>query len=231
MSGADDDLQGAAGVSMRALIGTEDETESGRHFSVTGGEGPELDDGDDDWAFTIPPGIARFLKPDETKVIPVRRHPALLALPGLAVVGGLAAAVALNSWLYETGHASGAVVHPLWWLYLIAFAWGAYRWLDWRQTWFVITGHRIVLIEAVWVLGRKVTMLPINKMRDVKLEQPVFGRLFGYGSLDFASIGTEGALDRVDCLPWPEWLYRHICDLSMPETERHVVKKTGGGAA
>jgi hypothetical protein len=223
-----DDLHGEAGVSIRALIATEDETEPAHYHAIGGGDAPEHSDADDDWAFDIPPSIQHYLKPDETKVIPVRFHYALLLLPALACIGGLAAAVALNSWLYEAGAATPTAVHLIWIAYLVALGWAAWRWLEWRQTWFVITGHRLLLIETRHLLGRKVSMLPIDKMRDVLISQTAIGRLAGYGTLDFASIGTERALDKVDFLPWPEWLYRHICDLSMPESERKVVKKRAG---
>ncbi len=224
MSG-DDDLHGAAGVSIRQLIGAGDEDEPAvRYHAITAGEQPELG-GPDGWHFEIPRQVAPYLKADEEKIIPVRFHMARLILPALAAGGGLAVAAGLNSWLYETGQAPPGLVHVIWLAWLAGLGWALYRWIEWRQTWFVITGHRLVLIESRRMLGRRVTMLPIAKMRDVKLEITPVGRLAGYGTLDFASIGTEGALDRVGFLPHPEWLYQEICDLAMPEETRKVVKR------
>ncbi len=224
MSG-DEDLHGAAGVSIRQLIGAEEEEPALRHRAVIGGEQPELGPGEDGWHFEIPRMIAPYLKPDEDKVIPVRLHWSRLALPGLAAVGGLMAAIGLNSWMYEAGNAPALAVHVIWLAWLAGLGWALYRWAEWRQTWFVITGHRLVLIESRHLLARRVSMLPISKMRDVRLEQTVPGRIAGYGTLDFASIGTEQALDRVQFLPWPEWLYKEICELAMPEETRKVVKR------
>jgi len=223
------DLTGAAGVSMRQLVAEEDEL-AARHHLISADRQPELDQAEDIWVYEIPRSIEPYLKADEWKVIPVRLHQCLLLVPALAAVGGLALAIAANALLYVDGHATIGPVRLVWFLWLAALGWAAWRWIEWRQTWFVITGHRLILIETRRLIGRQVTMLPVSKMRDVKLLQTVPGRLFRYGTLDFASIGTEGALDVVRFLPRPEWLYQEVCNLSMPETERKVVKRQGSAA-
>ena len=224
-----------AGVSVRQALAAEDDEKTPdeappdrtRHHKVAAATDP-VTATEDDWAdLPIPPEVGRYLKADETKVIPVRLHQALLLLPAAAAVGGTLLAAALNGWLYEANRATPAAVHTIWILWLAAFGWAAYRWLQWRQTWFVITGHRLMLIECKRLIGRKVSMLPISKLRDVALLQTAPGRVLGYGTLDFASIGTEGALDKVRFLPWPEWLYKEVCDLSMPEPERKAMKRPG----
>ncbi len=218
-----DDLYGAAGVPAD-YEATEDDEQEWTPDTARGG----VEDDEGGWHFDIPAGVGRYLKPDEEKVIPLRRHVGLLALPALATAGGLAAAITINAWLYYHGGEPGWALHLLWLSWIAVLGWSAYKWLSWRQTWFVVTGHRIMLIQSVRVLGRHVTMLPISKLRDVKLEQTVSGRMAGYGTLDFASIGTENALDRVDFLPYPEWLYQQISELSMPEDTRKVVKQRRG---
>jgi hypothetical protein len=191
--------------------------------------GPGHEDFAADWGeWDIPPAVAAYLKHDETKAIPMRRHIVRLLGPAAAVIGGLVAAIALNSYAYETHRAAHLTVHVIWWAYLIGAAWGIYKYLEWRQTWFVITGHRLMLVETTRLLGRRVRMLPIDKLRDCEFSQTPLGRVWKYATFTFASIGTGGtdrSLSEVQYLPWPEWLYERISELMMPTPTRRVVNR------
>jgi hypothetical protein len=229
-----EDLHGEAGISMRALeetesdeaaIGIEDETPAARWSGIAAAPATDpLETGDDE-QLEVPRSVMSYLMDDETDIIAVRLHECLLLTPALAAVGGLLVAITLNSLLYATGKAGPILVYTLWALWGIALIWAACRWLEWRQTWFLVTGHRVMLVHAKYLIGRTVDQLPIDKMRDLRLDRPVVGRICGYGTLDFASIGTEGALDMVRFLPHPDWLYREICALKMPDTERKVITR------
>lgn len=256
----DADLQGAAGVSFRALEAEADEAadleaaqadddddEDAAEAIAGEGAGPRpvrlggvtaewpsgrgRDDGRAGWDFEIPRTVAPYLKADETRVIPMRLHHIRLLMPALVTVGGLLAAIALNAWAYASGHDAPIVVHVTWGLWAVGVAWSAYMWAEWRQTWFVVTGHRVIFIKSTRLLGRHVTMLPISKMRDLAYQQTGLGRLLGYATFDFASIGTEKALDLIRFIPWPEWTYQQITELIMPDTDRRAVKqgRTGRG--
>lgn len=193
------------------------------------GRGPAHADVTAEWEdFYIPPAVSAYLKPDEYRVIAVRRHVIRLLGPAAAFVGGLALSVALNGWAYETGHANPTTVHLIWWSWIIGAAWAVYKWLEWRQTWFVVTGFRLMLVETTRLLGRRVRMLPLDKLRDLEFSQTPLGRWQGYARFTFASIGTGGAdnaLTAVDYLPWPEWLYTQINMLTMPTMTGRVVRK------
>lgn len=233
------DLHGEAGISMRDLeaeetdetaIGAdEDETPAARWHGLTASPAtdPFTDDSGHDIA--VPRAIRRYLLPDEDDIIAVQLSVALLLGPAVAAVGGLLLAIAVNGWLYAIGKAAPGPVYTVWLLWAGALGWAAYRWVEWRQTWFVVTGHRIFLRQAKRVIGVGVSQLPIDKMRDLRLEQTVLGRMFGYGTLDFASIGTEKALDVVNFLPWPDWLYQEINKLKMPDTERKALRVRAPG--
>jgi hypothetical protein len=237
---ARDDLEGAAGISMRAAL--EDDDQAAQTLAAEGDEPtnrvslrdqvaadaqPPIGPGEDPWEIDVPPMVARYLKGDETRAIPVRLHMSRLLVPGLVTVGGLALAAALNGWAYAAHHATGTIVHPIWWAWLAGLGWSAWRYLEWRQTWFVVTGHRIMTIQAKHLIGRDVTMLPIPKLRDLAYRQTPLGRVLGYATFDFASIGTEKALDLVRFVPYPEWMYQRITELIMPEIDRRAVKRTG----
>lgn len=234
----DDDMTGAAGVSMRQVIAEDDEAGDSTapqlavRQVVGAGDQPTIGDGDDGWDFAIPRTVGRYLKADETRVIPLRLHVVRLTIPALAAVGGLAAAVALNAWLYTIGQASAIVVHLIWWTYLIGAIWALYRWHEWRNTWFVVTGHRIMHIRSRHAFGIKIDMVPLEKIRDIGYYQTAFGRLTrvqgGYGSFKFTSIGTDNEHEIVDFVPYPEWFYRRMCELAMPEDQRRAVRKQRG---
>ena len=233
---SDDDMSGAAGVGLSHYLATaedEDTHESTPRITVravSGDDHPEHDTVPDPWAAAAPPRmVAPFLKRDETKVTCVQLSLFLLLGPAVVLAGGFAIAATVNSLLYIHHAASPAPVYTLWLLWAAGAAWAAWRWLEWRQTWFVITGHRIMLVQARYLIGRKVAMLPVEKIRDVELRLPAAGRIFGYGTLDFASIGTERALDVVNFLPWPYQLYQQVCEMIMPETERKAMKRKPRG--
>lgn len=238
---AKDDLQGAAGISIgQALEVEQDEQAEADTDEYAADTGPArvdvremADPGDpgthtaaeESWTFDIPPMVAQYLKPDEARVIPVRQHIARLLVPAIAFAGGLLAAVALNAWAYSAGRAAPDVVHVLWIGWMIAAGWSLWRYMIWRQTWFIVTGHRVMMIETSPWLSRRVTMLPIDKLRDMEYTQSLTGRVFGFGTFRFTSIGTERALQEVRFLPWPEWIYQQISELTMPTPERKAMKR------
>lgn len=233
---SDDDMSGAAGVGLSHYLATaedEDTHESTPRITVravSGDDHPEHDTVPDPWAAAAPPRmVAPFLKRDETKVTCVQLSLFLLLGPAVVFFGGLLTVIAANALLYDIGHATPAVIYTLWILWAAGALWALRRWIEWRQTWFVVTGHRILLVEARYLIGRKVSMLPVEKIRDVELRLPAAGRIFGYGTLDFASIGTERALDVVNFLPWPYQLYQQVCEMILPETERKAMKRKPGG--
>lgn len=215
---SDDDRQGAddsaAGLSLREVLATEDEENevAARHYSAD-----DLDD-DDGPTDALPSTIIPYLKPDEHRVIATQQHWVRLIAPGIAFVGGLVAAIAANALLYADHHAAAWPVHLIWILWLAAAAWSGIKYAEWRQQWFVITGHRLILIYGV--LSRHVDMLPISKLRDVHFDQSWTGQRFGYASFTCDSIATEGALNTIAYLPHPEYLYREICVLVMPPDDK-----------
>jgi membrane protein YdbS with pleckstrin-like domain len=233
---AKDDLDGAAGVSLSQVIAEEEEADEDQADDpgssrvdvrqlVGGGDRPARPEVDAGWDFGIPLMVLKYLKPDEERAIPVRQHPALLILPALVFLGGLLAAIALNGWAYETNHNPPIVFHAIWIIWVAGALWAVYQYVLWRQTWFVVTGHRVMLIETTKWLGRKVTMLPIDKLRDCEYTQTALGRVIGYGTFRFSSIGTERALQEVVFLPYPEWIYQQISELTMPAGDRKAIKR------
>jgi hypothetical protein len=204
VSEPDDDA--APGVSLADLTGL---------AIVTGGAAPDdrytgIDLESDD----IPALVAGFLLPNEVDVIAVRRHWIVLIPAAAAAVGGLAAAIALNSWAYESGTASLLLVRTIWIGWVAGLGWATLQWARWHVTWFVATSQRLMYITGLF--RRRVTPLPLSRLTDCRMEQDVPGRRIGFGTLICESFATDHALHRVTFLPEIQWLFNQIWQLRIP---------------
>jgi membrane protein YdbS with pleckstrin-like domain len=166
--------------------------------------------------------VARYLMPSELTagVKAFRQHWIVLALPGLAVVGGLLVAIIGNAWLYANHDASGLPVHTLWLAWLAGAAWGGWRYAEWRCWWFVITGTRLMVVRGLF--KRTVTPLPLKRVRDMELKQSAAGRALGFGTIECESIATDHALHTVSNLPFTVQIWTEIWSLLLPGAARGV---------
>jgi uncharacterized membrane protein YdbT with pleckstrin-like domain len=62
---------------------------------------------------------------------------------------------------------------------LVRIAWG---FLSWRMNVYVLTNRRVV--EVTGVLNKRVSDSSLEKLTDVVLKQPLFGRMLGYGDIE-----------------------------------------------
>jgi uncharacterized membrane protein YdbT with pleckstrin-like domain len=150
--------------------------------------------------------VAQYLTAQEMKygVIAVRQHWIVLVPAAAVVVLGLAAAIALNAWLYYripvSLAATRVMIHAEWIAYAIGVLWALLWYASWRVRWFVVTGTKLVGITGL--LKRRVTPLPLKRVRDMELIQPALGHLLGYGTLECESIATDHALHTVTHVPF-----------------------------
>ena len=56
----------------------------------------------------------------------------------------------------------------------------AWKLIAWRRTYLVVTSLRVILITGI--LTRQIAMMPLAKIADIQVEQPLPGRLLGYGT-------------------------------------------------
>jgi Bacterial PH domain len=162
----------------------------------------------------IPPVVAGFLLKTEHDVIAVRRHPVVLIPAAAVFAGGLAAAIALNSWAYEARAAPVLLVRAIWIAWLVGAAWSVVQWASWRVTWFVVTSIRLMYITGLF--RRRVTPLPLQRLSDLRMHQALPGRKLGFGTLVCESFATDHALHNVTFLPEIQWLFNQIWQLRMP---------------
>lgn len=152
--------------------------------------------------------IERFLLPTERRVLAVRRHWSRLAEPVAAALGGLAVML----WLDQALPTGLPLVRDLllagWVALMGRLAW---RVLEWRAGWFVVTDRRLLLRTGI--LTRRVAMMPLIKVTDMSYSRPPAGRVLGYGEIVIESAGRDQALRRIRHLPRPDGLYLEICEL------------------
>jgi membrane protein YdbS with pleckstrin-like domain len=103
---------------------------------------------------------------------------------------------------------SGLTILVLIWVAVIGWVlWGVGEWYYDR---FVLTNKRIMLIEGI--VSRKVAMMPLLRVTDMKYTQSPMGRVLGYGSFEIESAGQEQALRNVPNLPNPTDLYLQVVE-------------------
>jgi uncharacterized membrane protein YdbT with pleckstrin-like domain len=152
--------------------------------------------------------VYRVLLPHERRVITVRFHPAVLIRPVVETLGGLALAGLISTLIPHLSSTVLLVVWLAWLLLLIRLLFKVYAWLE---DYFVVTSERLLL--ATGVVTKRVNMMPLSKVTDMRFERSARGRLFGYGTFVIESAGQDQALRKVDHLPYPEQLYIEVCGL------------------
>ena len=157
---------------------------------------------------TVPAAVYRVLLPHERQVITVRFHPAVLSGPVAAVLGGLALAGLLST---TVAHGNGIAMLIIWGLWLVLVVRLIYKIYVWLDEYFVVTSQRLLL--ATGVFTKRVNMMPLTKVTDMRFERSPSGRLLGYGKFVVESAGQDQALQTVDHLPYPEQLYLEVCGL------------------
>lgn len=70
-----------------------------------------------------------------------------------------------------------------------AVAWVAFVLWDWRNQEWLITTRRVIRAEGV--LNKSMSDSSLEKINDARLDQSVFGRIFGYGTLDILTAAEE----------------------------------------
>ncbi len=148
-----------------------------------------------------------YLLVGERKVLHLTYHWMFLAKPVLR----LAAAVAVAILLIDLS--DGATF--AWWLFWLAAAGFGIPLLtaveQLKCARFIITENRVVFVTG-W-LNKRYGMMPLLKITDLTIEEPVLGRIFGYGTLVAESAGQDQAFHRVPYLPEPHDAWRIISNL------------------
>jgi uncharacterized membrane protein YdbT with pleckstrin-like domain len=159
----------------------------------------------------MPRSVTEYLMPNEGVVVGVRMHPLVILLPVILTVAGLFGVLALT-----TGGTGSGRLHALIWIpWAVLFLWASWKVTDWRLTYFIITGNRLILVTGV--VGRSIGMMPLTKVTDMRLDRTPMGRALGYGEFIIESAGQEQALRNIRFVPYPRELYQQILALIFPQ--------------
>jgi membrane protein YdbS with pleckstrin-like domain len=152
--------------------------------------------------------VRRYLFPTEKFRGEWRRH--WIHLVKKLSIGILATFILgyLAGWFAKEGYQNGLTILVIIWFGVIGWVlWGV---VEWYYDRFILTNKRIMVVEGV--VARKVAMMPLNRVTDMKYTQSPLGRLLNYGMFEVESAGQEQALRKVDNLPNPTDLYLQVVE-------------------
>jgi membrane protein YdbS with pleckstrin-like domain len=164
----------------------------------------------------IPAELDRYLTPAEKIVFRTRLHWVRITNPWALFFLSLLALGLLDASLPER---TPLVRDILVFLPVILFIRALWRTYEWYREWFVGTDRRLMLTQGI--LTRKIAMIPVSKVTDMRYDRSPLGQLLGYGSFVLESAGQEQAFREVKYVPNPDILYRRISEeLFTPEARR-----------
>jgi membrane protein YdbS with pleckstrin-like domain len=152
--------------------------------------------------------VRRYLFPTEKFRGEWRRH--WIHLLKKLLLGVLATFILgyLAGFFAKKHAASGLSILVLIWVAVIA--WVLWDVAEWYYDRFILTNKRVMLVEGVF--ARRVAMMPLNRVTDMKYTQSPMGRVLGYGTFEIESAGQEQALHRVENLPNPTDVYLQVVE-------------------
>ena len=152
--------------------------------------------------------VRRYLFPTEKFRGEWRRH--WIQLGRRISIGVLSTFILgyLAGYFAKAGIQIGLTVLVLVWIGLISWVlWDVAAWYFDR---FILTNKRVMLIEGIFT--RRVAMMPLARVTDMKYTQTPLGRVLSYGSFEIESAGQEQALRNVSNLPNPTDLYLQVVE-------------------
>ena len=146
-------------------------------------------------------GLTRFWWPETSRrmldsegeypVDEVSRHWVTRVVPTAAVLAGMG----LLAWMPAAGAA--------FWLPLVAGLalglWGLYRIHVEFMDRFVVTNMRVFRVHGI--MNQHMATVPIVRILDISVEQPLLGQVLGYGHFVFESAAQDQGLKRIEFVP------------------------------
>ncbi|MEU4560021.1 PH domain-containing protein [Actinoplanes sp. NPDC023936] len=152
--------------------------------------------------------VARYLFPTERYRGEWKRHWIHLTTP-IAIGAGATLVLGYLAGFLTRQNIDGMVtVAVLVWLGVIS--WVAWQVFDWYFDRFILTNKRVMVVNGI--ITRKVAMMPLLRVTDMKYEQSALGRMLSYGTFVLESAGQDQALREVKHLPNPNELYLRVVE-------------------
>jgi membrane protein YdbS with pleckstrin-like domain len=152
--------------------------------------------------------VARYLFPTERYRGEWKRH--WIHLQNVFLIAVLA--TLLLGWLtgFATRENQPGLTTVIVLIWLVVVFWVAWRVADWYFDRFILTNKRVMVINGI--ITRRVAMMPLLRVTDMKYEQSPLGRMLNYGTFVLESAGQEQALREVKHLPNPNELYLRVVE-------------------
>jgi len=171
----------------------------------------------------VPKELHRYLIPTESVVFVLHRHWIILVEPILTAIAGLVVLVLTAPSISGT---LAKVVLALW----VALAFRtAFHIFEWHHEVFLATGSRIMLVHGL--LTRKVDIMPMTKVTDMRYDRSLTGQLFGYGVFILESAGQDQALSRINYIPDPDLHYQQISAVIFTPEQRRLSDRPSRSAS
>jgi membrane protein YdbS with pleckstrin-like domain len=152
--------------------------------------------------------VSRYLFPTERYRGEWKRHWIHLSTP-LSIGAG---ATLVLGWLagFLTRQNIDGMVTAAVLVWLAVIGWVAWNVFDWYYDRFILTNKRVMVVNGI--VTRRVAMMPLLRVTDMKYEQSALGRLLNYGTFVLESAGQDQALREVKHLPNPNELYLRVVE-------------------
>ncbi|WP_117209470.1 PH domain-containing protein [Allorhizocola rhizosphaerae] len=153
--------------------------------------------------------VARYLFPTERYRGEWKRH--WVHLGNHLLIGVVATFILgyLSGFLAKQDAARGLWVGAVV-VWAVIMGWVAWKVADWYFDRFILTNKRLMLVNGI--ITRRVAMMPLIKVTDMKYEQSPMGRILNYGTFVLESAGQDQALSKVAHMPNPNELYLRIVE-------------------
>jgi membrane protein YdbS with pleckstrin-like domain len=149
--------------------------------------------------------IDKFLLRNEKCVVLARRHWAMVAPQGTAIV------VTWTAWALVLAAAPPSAIDTVAaFFYVLSAAWFGWLLTEWHREQLAVTDKRVLLITGL--ITKKLAVMPLTKVTDMTYERSPWGRLLGYGTFVMESAGQHQALSRIDFVAHPDRLYRRLSE-------------------
>ena len=167
-----------------------------------------------------PKELDRYLIPTEKIIFMIHRHWITLAVPALSVVAGLFVVATVIVKL--PGNPAHIVDIAIWaWVLVILWFLGAI--VERHHELFLATDRRLMLVHGFTT--RKVDIMPMSKVTDMRYDRTLWGRVFGYGVYILESAGQDQALSRINFISEPDLHYQQISAVIFAPSQRRLGDK------
>jgi uncharacterized membrane protein YdbT with pleckstrin-like domain len=145
------------------------------------------------------------------------------------LVFGAAIVVEILNGSVGNGGISGHVSTGLTWIFvaglLVALAGLGWEYLAWQRLRYLVTTRRV--IEAGGVINKWSHDTSLEMINDMEVDHPLFGRIFGYGTVDLLT-ASEAGTNKLTFLPDADGFKKTLLDAKY---EHQVDVESGGRAA